>query len=68
MEYDNGTISCEPHGFEPERLEMVRRWIDELEGRNREKAFKLLELVMAGKITSEEALMTLDNKHDSASK
>ena len=42
-------------------LELIRRWVDELDGRNRKYAFELMNLVMADQLTNEEAFGLLDN-------
>ena len=42
-------------------LELIRRWVDELEGGNRTYAFELMNLVMAGELTNDEAFLLLDN-------
>jgi hypothetical protein len=48
--------------IQPERLESIRRWRDELEGSNRIYAFELMNLAMEGKITNEEAFALLGRK------
>jgi hypothetical protein len=45
-----------------EQLRLVRRWLQELEGTNRYKAFELMQRVMAVEITSEEAFAILERK------
>jgi uncharacterized protein YaaN involved in tellurite resistance len=57
-------IACKLEKLDSEQLKLVRRWLDELEGRNRKEAYRLMQLVMAGEITNEEALAALDIKHD----
>jgi hypothetical protein len=58
---DNKTqkIFCTLQGLESEQLKLVRRWLDELEGSNRRKAFELMNQVMDIKITNEEAFALL---------
>ena len=53
---------CTLRGRESEQLELVRRWLDELEGSNRRKAFELMNQVMDIKITNEEAFALLESK------
>jgi len=53
-------VACE---YSPEELESIRRWRDELKG-NSKIAFELLNQVMEGKITEEEAFSLLDSKCD----
>jgi len=53
------TVS-ECHECVSAQLKLVRRWLDELEGSNRLKAFELMQLVMAVEITNEEAFALLD--------
>lgn len=48
------------HDCVSEQLELVRRWLAELEGSNKVKAFELMQLVMAVEITNEEAFALLD--------
>ena len=64
MEDKTAKITCELQGCVSEKLKLVHRWIDELEGSNRYKAFELMKLVTSGEIMSEEALVMLDCKHD----
>jgi hypothetical protein len=47
--------ACVQHG-----LNMLHRWINELEGHNRHKAFELLNTVMDGSLTNEEAFALLE--------
>jgi hypothetical protein len=54
-------VACE---ISPEEVESIRRWRDELEGRNRKTAFELLNLVMEDKITEEVAFSLLESKRD----
>ena len=63
---DDGSIKDAYWLNEPgsDRLALMRRWLDELEGKNRKDAFELLNLVMAGKISNEEAFTLLDNMHN----
>jgi hypothetical protein len=49
-------------GCASEQLKLVRRWLDELEGSNRRKAFELMNQVMDIKITNEEAFALLESK------
>ena len=42
-------------------LELVHRWITELEGSHRIYAFELMNMVMAGELTNDEAFLLLDN-------
>ena len=53
--------ACE---LQPEQLELIRRWLKVLEGRNRKLAFELLNKVIAGKITNEKAFSQLYSKRD----
>ena len=55
-------IVCTPQGRESEQLKLVRRWLNELEGSNRRKAFELMNQVMDIKITNEEAFARLESK------
>jgi hypothetical protein len=55
-------IVCTLQGHESEQLKLVRRWLDELEGNNRRKAFELMNKVMDIKITNEEAFALLESK------
>ena len=48
----------------PEQHDVIRRWRDALEGKNKEMAFELLNQVLDGKIMNEVALSYLDSKHD----
>ena len=48
--------ACVLHG-----LELVHRWVEALEGPDRGYAFDLMNLVMAGKLTNDEAFSLLDN-------
>ena len=63
MDDKTAKIACTLQGFESEELESIRRWRDELEDSNRKYAFELMNLVMEGKITNEEAFALLDRKH-----
>jgi hypothetical protein len=45
-----------------EQLRLVRRWLAELEGTNRHRAYDLMQRVMAVEITSEEAFAILEGK------
>jgi hypothetical protein len=53
---------CALQGCASEQLKLVRRWLDELEGSNRRKAFELMNQVMDIKITNEEAFALLESK------
>jgi hypothetical protein len=53
---------CTLQGRESEQLKLVRRWLDELDGSNRRKAFELMNQVMDIKITNEEAFALLESK------
>ena len=53
---------CTLQGLESGQLKLVRRWLDELEGSNRRKAFELMNQVMDIKITNEEAFALLESK------
>jgi hypothetical protein len=55
-------ISSEGQGCVSEQLNLVRRWLDELEGSNRYKAFELMQRVMTVEITNEEAFALLESK------
>ena len=55
-------IASEHQGCESEQLKLVGRWLDELEGSNRRKAFELMNQVMDIKITNEEAFALLESK------
>jgi len=55
-------IVCTLQGRESEQLKLVRRWLNELEGSNRRKAFELMNQVMDIKITNEEAFARLESK------
>jgi hypothetical protein len=46
--------------YQPEQLELIRRWRVALDGSNKEIAFDLLDQVMAGKMTNEAAFAALD--------
>ena len=54
-------VACK---VQPEQLESIRRWLDVLEGRNKEMAFELLNQVIEGKITNEAAFELLKSKRD----
>jgi hypothetical protein len=41
--------------LQTEQLELIRRWLDVLDGSDRILAFELLNQVIVGKITNEEA-------------
>ena len=56
--------ACALHGCASEQLKLVRRWLDELEGSNRRKAFELMNQVMDIKITNEEAFALLGSKRN----
>ena len=60
-------IVCTLQGRESEQLKLVRRWIGELKGNNRRKAFELMNQVMDVKITNEEAFALLESKQGRAS-
>jgi len=49
-------VACE---LQTEQLELIRRWLDVLEGSNRKQAFELLNQVIDGNITNEEAFTQL---------
>jgi hypothetical protein len=52
-------VACK---FQPEQLELVRRWVDELDGSNRNIAFELLNQVMEGEIMNAAAFALLECK------
>ena len=54
-------VACK---FQPEQLELVRRWVDELEGNNRNIAFELLNQVIEGRIINGAAFALLESKRD----
>ena len=54
-------IVCEA---KPEQLDLMDRWRDALEGRNKEMVFELLNQVLDGKIENEAALVFLESEHD----
>ena len=54
-------IVCEA---QPEQLDLIDRWRDALEGRNKEMAFELLNQVLDGELENEAALAFLDSEHD----
>ena len=56
---DNKTtkVACEH-----QQLKLVRRWLDELEGGNKYKAYELMQRVMAVEISNEEAFALLESK------
>ena len=56
MDDETSKITCVLQG-----LKLIRRWVDELEGHNRNNAFEVMNLVMAGELTNEEAFALLDN-------
>jgi len=56
-------VACNLQEVEPEKLNLIRRWCEELEGSNRKIAFELLNQVIEGRITSEEAIALLGRKH-----
>jgi hypothetical protein len=56
--------ACALQGCASEQLKLVRRWLDELEGSNRRKAFELMNQVMEVKITNKEAFALLGSKRD----
>ena len=47
-----------------EQLEFIRCWLDQLEGHHRKEANKLIQLLMTGKVTDEEACKALDRLKD----
>ena len=51
---------------QPEQLELLCRWRDALEGKNKELAYDLMNEVMDGKIMHEAALALLNNIRDKA--
>ena len=53
--------ACE---LQPEQLELIRRWLDVLEGANRKYAFELLNQVVDGRITNRAAFALLESKRD----
>jgi hypothetical protein len=55
---DNGSekTACALHA-----LELILRWVAELGSHQRPYAFDLMNLVMAGEMTNEEAFSLLDN-------
>ena len=55
---------CALQGCVSEQLKLVRRWLDELEGSNRRKAFELMNLVMDVKMTNKEAFALLGSVRD----
>ena len=61
MKMDNEKVACK---CQPEDLESIRSWLDELEGSNRKMAFDLLNLVMEGKMKNEAAFALLESKRD----
>jgi len=61
MVSEKENVACK---IQPEQLESIRRWRNELEGSNRKYAFELINLAMEGKITDEEAFALLDRKCD----
>lgn len=60
----NEKLVCNP---QPDQLDTIRRWVDALEGCNRELAYELMNQVMDGKISYQKALALLDNKPAKAS-
>jgi hypothetical protein len=56
MQDDSVKAACILHG-----MEMLRRWVDELEGSHRTYAFELMNMVMAGELTNDEAFSLLSN-------
>jgi hypothetical protein len=65
MEDRKGKVPCECQGHESDQLKLVHRWLAELDGPNKSKAFELMNRVMAGEVTSQEAIALLDQIHDS---
>ena len=61
---ENPGVTCRAQDPGSDQLLYIRRWLGELEGQNRKDAFELLNLVMEGKISDEEAFTVLDMKHD----
>jgi hypothetical protein len=57
MDNEKEKLVCK---YQPEQLELIRRWRDALDGSNKEIAFDLLDQVIEGKITNETALAALD--------
>ena len=45
--------------LDAEQLKFIRCWLEELEGPNRKEASQFMKLLMAGKITDEEACKAL---------
>jgi len=56
--------ACALQGCASEQFKLVRRWLDELEGSNRRKAFELMNQVMDVKMTNKEAFALLGSKRD----
>ena len=56
MDDESVKTACVLHG-----MKIVRRWVAELEGHNRTYAFELMNLVVVGELTNEEAFSLLDN-------
>ena len=46
--------------LDSEQLEFIRCWLDELNGPHRKEAQKLMNSLMAGKVTDEEACKALN--------
>ena len=57
-------LECPPHELTSEQLEFIRCWLDELEGQHRKEANNLIQLLMTGKVTDEEACKALDRLKD----
>jgi hypothetical protein len=64
MDDKTAKTACALQGCVAEQLELVRHWLEELEGSNRRKAFELMNQVMDVKMTNKEAFALLGSKRD----
>jgi hypothetical protein len=49
---------------QPEQLDLIPRWREALDGRNKEAAYDIMNQLLDGKITNEAALALLDSIRD----
>jgi hypothetical protein len=57
-------LECPRQELTSEQLEFIRCWLDQLEGHHRKEANKLIQLLMTGKVTDEEACKALNRLKD----
>jgi hypothetical protein len=57
-------LECPRQELASEQLEFIRCWLDQLAGHHRKEANKLIQLLMTGKVTDEEACKALNRLKD----